>query len=439
VNDRYGLPLTAASQAACDAYVAAADRLLGARDGLIAGFEAALALDPEFALAEIGRARCLATYGLGAEARAAAARARALAARGNPREQGHVAALALAVEGRGAEALDAIKTHLREFPRDALVLQPATGIFGLIGFSGRMEREAELLALLDSLAPHYGEDWWFNSIRAFAECEGGRLGDAEARVAKAMEAEPRNANAAHVQAHVLYEKREAEAGARFLRGWLAANPPDVLLRGHLSWHLALLELGLGNADAAWRLYGAEFGAPLHGAGPPTPPINILTDAASWLWRAELALEPVRAPEWSALAGLCAERFPKAGIPFADLHVALVHVRQGDRGALQRLAGELRAGGPAAQATAEFALGIEAFAEGDWTTAARRLEAKLDEAVRVGGSRAQRDLLVATLLAVFRSSGDDERTAALERKRPHVPSASRNRPRANGADSTSSSF
>ena len=73
--DRYGLPLSTAFASAADSYVKAVDHFLAAGDNLTAGFEAALAIDPGFALAEIGRARCLATYGRGAEARTAAARA----------------------------------------------------------------------------------------------------------------------------------------------------------------------------------------------------------------------------------------------------------------------------------------------------------------------------------------------------------------------------
>ena len=205
MEDRYGLPLSTKSPTAAAAYGCAMDGLLAAGSELVPGFEAALALDDGFALAEIGRARCLATYGYAAPAKASAVRARTLAVGTTRREQSHVEALALVVEGRGAEALPAIRQHVAEFPRDALVLQPATGIFGLIGFSGRLEREAEFLALMDGLAVHYGDDWWFNSIRAFSEVEGGRVADAERRVERSLEQMPHNGNAAHVRAHVFYE------------------------------------------------------------------------------------------------------------------------------------------------------------------------------------------------------------------------------------------
>ena len=422
-SDRYGLPLST-STAAADAYVRAADRLLAAGSELMAGFDQALALDPGFALAQIGRARCLATYGRGAEARAAAASARVLAAPASARERSHVEALALVVEGRGVEALAAITAHLEVYPRDALVLQPATGIFGLIGFSGRMEREQEFLGLMDRLAPDYGDDWWFISIHAFAECEAGRVDAAGERVARALAAAPHNANAAHVQAHVYYELQQAEAGAVFLRQWLSAYSPQGLLRGHLSWHLALLELGLGNSAAAWALYHREIGAPLHGSGPLTPPLNILTDIASWLWRAELHGSTGGAADWQPLSRYAQQFFPQAGIAFGDIHAALAHARSGGAVTMQQLlAGLTQLSGerPACAAAAAFAAGFAAHARSDWVSAAALLSSRHAEAVRVGGSHAQRELIDRTLLDAVDHLGDAEAKRALLLQRPHVAS------------------
>ena len=420
--DRYGLPLSTAAPAAAAAYIKAVDHFFAAGDNLTAGFDAALALDPGFALAEIGRARCLATYGRGAEARAAATRAQGLTAGVSAREKAHVEALALVVEGRGAEALAAIKEHLNAFPRDALVLQPATGIFGLIGFSGRLERETELLALLEGLAPHYGDDWWFMANRAFAECEAGRVKEAEARVEQALEAAPHNANAAHVRAHVHYELDQGGDGAAFLQAWLERHSARGILRGHLCWHLALWELGAGNATEAWRLYEREMRPALKGEGAPIPPLNVLTDVASWLWRAELHGQPRRKEDWRAVAGYSAERFPQAGVPFADIHTAMATLRNGDAAAFERLRADLeRLGGerPASAIAARIAAGFAASTRGDWALAAAHLgEARL-EAVRVGGSRAQRELVDRSLLQAFRQAGLTEQAATLCEERPQV--------------------
>jgi tetratricopeptide (TPR) repeat protein len=422
VLDRYGLPLSTSSAAAADAYVRAADNLLAAGADLAQGFEAALALDPGFALAEIGRARCLATYGRGAEARASATRARGLAAGITARERSHVEALALAVEGRGEEALAAIKAHLAEFARDAMVLQPATGVFGLIGFSGRLEREAELLALLDGMAPHFGADWWFVAVHAFAECEAGRLDAAEARVERALEAAPHNANAAHVRAHVHYELGEAAAGAAFLRAWLPGYAPGGLLRGHLSWHLALWQLGAGNAAEAWRLYETEFRPQLVGAGPPIPPLNVLTDISSWLWRAELRGEARRDADWQLLSADSTARFPQAGNAFVDTHAAMPCLRTGDAAGFARLQAQLStlaAAQPVSAVALTIATGLAAHARGDWSMAAAHLGEARVESTRIGGSHAQRELVDRSLLHALRQAGLAGQAAALIAARPQV--------------------
>src|SRR5258705_11114249 len=70
-NDRYGLSLTTTPPTAA-VYVEAVDRLLAAREGALEGFDRALAADPGFALAPIGRSRGLLVAGRGPEGRGAA-------------------------------------------------------------------------------------------------------------------------------------------------------------------------------------------------------------------------------------------------------------------------------------------------------------------------------------------------------------------------------
>ncbi|MGH7402528.1 MAG: tetratricopeptide repeat protein, partial [Candidatus Rokuibacteriota bacterium] len=70
-QDRYGLPLSTSS-AAAGAYVEGVDRFLAAQAAAEECFDRAVAADPGFALAHIGRARCLQLQGRGALAQAAA-------------------------------------------------------------------------------------------------------------------------------------------------------------------------------------------------------------------------------------------------------------------------------------------------------------------------------------------------------------------------------
>ena len=420
--DRYGLPLSTASAGAADAYVRAVDNMLAAGADLVGGFDVALAIDPGFALAAIGRARALATYGRAAEAKAAATYATSLALGITARERAHVAALVLAVEGRSEPALAAIKTHLAEHPRDAMVLHPATGVFGLIGFSGRLDREAELLTLLEGYAAHYGNDWWFMAIHAFAECEAGRMTDADIRVNRALDAAPHNANAAHVRAHVDYEMNQPGAGATFLRGWLSRHTHDSVLRGHLAWHLALWELGAGNVAEAWRLYETEFRPQLVGAGAPIPPLNVLSDIASWLWRAELCGQPRRDEDWRLLAAYVTTRFPQAGNAFVDTHAAMPYLRAGNTAGFARLTAELAtlaAERPASMAALRIAAGLGAHASGQWALAATRLVEARAQAVRIGGSKAQREVVDRSMLHALKLAGLANEAEALQAARPQL--------------------
>src|SRR5581483_11612291 len=181
LRDRYGFQLSTSSPAARDAYVAAVDLSLSANAGTEDAFRRAIACDDGLAVAHVGLARTLQVQHRTAEARAAAARARELAAGLPQRERSHVNALATVVDKGSVAGLAAVKEHLAAYPRDAMVLAPCTGVFGLIGFSGRAGREAELLALLEPLAKAYGEDWWFLSALAFAQVEVGDIERAHPR------------------------------------------------------------------------------------------------------------------------------------------------------------------------------------------------------------------------------------------------------------------
>ena len=176
--DRYGLPISTSSTSARDAYVAGCDGVLSAAHGDAGHLARAIEADPGFALAHVALARARFLMADVAGARASAARARELGAAATPREQSHIDALALSIEGKPVESFAATRAHLAEHPRDAMVAAPATGVFGLIGFSGRQGREPEQVAFLEALRPHLADDWWFQAVYAFALEEVGRLDEA---------------------------------------------------------------------------------------------------------------------------------------------------------------------------------------------------------------------------------------------------------------------
>ena len=190
--------------------------------------------------------------------------------------------LATMIAGDAAGALQRIRAHVAHFPRDAFALQPATNVFGLIGFSGRREREQEVFDLLASLAGDYGDDWWYLGTLGFWHTELGRVEQGLEFNRRSIEANPRNGNAAHGLAHAWYELGDNAAGAAFLERFLSDFPRDAGMHCHLSWHLALFELHSGHPERMWAAY-ADGVAPQ--ACPLAPPLNTATDSASMLWRA----------------------------------------------------------------------------------------------------------------------------------------------------------
>lgn len=422
LTDRYEQPISTTSSVARDAYVDGVDCVLAATSGVAEHLQRALAADPGLAVAQVALARGQFLEADVPRARASAARARELSSKATTRERSHVDAIALAIEGRPVDALAATRTHLAEWPRDAMVLAPATGVFGLIGFSGRQEREEELHELLRGLAPFYGDDWWFTSMLAFAACESGRLDEAWRLIEASMAHNPGNAHGAHVRVHVLYEQGEMAGALDYLDGWMPGFDRRGLLHCHLSWHVALCALAVGRIDRAWAAY--RLG--VHPGGAWGPPINVVTDAVAFLWRSELAGEPRQPGLWREVHEYTRRSFPKAGLPFIDVHAAVDCAAAGDDQALEEMLGDIgrriESGKyPAGDVVPSIALGFTAFAKADWNAAIGYLVQALPQTVRIGGSRAQRDLVEGTLLASYlKGDRPDDARAMVERRAGRRP-------------------
>lgn len=412
LEDRYGNAVSTNSPAARDAYVEALDLFLAAEAGVAPAFERALSADPNLALAHLGLARDRQMRGDGAGAKAALAEARTTGRGLTARETADIELIGMLIEGRGTAAYPLIRAHLREHPRDVFVAQTCVGVFGLIGFSGQPGREAEQLAFTASLAPHYGSDWFFLASHAWSEIETGRTAAAEGNLEAALAARPRNANAAHYRSHLHYENGETAAGYGYIRDWLGAYSRAGVLHTHIHWHVALWALEAGDEATLWRVFEEDV-APGAGAG---PPLNVLADSASLLYRAELAGFSVPEGAWRATSDYAGRMFPKPGVAFADVHAALAHAMAGDGDALERLIAE--AAGPAADLVRDLGAGFRALAAERWTEAAAHLTTAMRDHARIGGSRAQRDLLEFALAgALLRLGREEEARRLIALRRP----------------------
>jgi len=417
-QDQYGNPLTTSSSKARDAYVLGLERNLAAAPGAEAAFLEAVAEDKNFALAHLAIARNRQVEGRGVSGREPLETAKACAEGLSPREQGHMTIIGSLLAGDSVGTYEKALEHLAGFPRDVMVAQACLGVFSLIGFGGQPGREAENLALSSTLAPHYGDDWWFLSTHAFAQMEAGQLEPAARSIERSLAGNPRNANAAHHRAHLHYEMGETSAGLAYLTDWITDYDPQGVMHCHLSWHIALWSLAAGDVDMMWQVADAAID-PKTSSG---PALNIVTDMPALLFRAELAGVKVAAERWQAISEYASARFPKPRLAFADFHAALAHAMAGNTEGVSTIIE--KANGPAEDLVRALAEAFAALAKKDWGAAIGSLTGVMSDHARLGGSRAQRDLLELAMAAVLLRQGKaDEATRFLVSRRPLALGAS----------------
>lgn len=416
-TDRYGLPLTAQTQAAADHYLAGVDSALALNAGAQEHFAAALAADERCAMAHMAMAREYQYRGQSAAARASKERALQCMDGVTRRERQHLQAMATAVDGDGTAALALIREHIQDFPRDALLLKQADGPFGLLGFGGEQKHLEANYALLASVAEAYGDDWWFLSAYAFAHNELGRHTEARRLVERALERHPRSGHSAHTMAHVFFETGEHQNGAAFLDAWLPTFPRQAQIYTHLAWHRALFALGCGQPEEVQALYHETINPEVS----PGAPLIALCDAAALMWRHDLYGLERPAGSRATVATFAATHFPRASLAFGDMHCALAYAAAGDTAALTDLTTQIRerlAQGkvPAGTVLPAVVEAIAAFARRDYEAAIQHLEPFADQVIRIGGSNAQREVVEDTLLQAYLRAGHWAAAASLLQRR-----------------------
>lgn len=412
-TDRYGLALSTSSARAAELYSRGLDHALAAEAPGEACFREARQEDPGFALAHIAEARLLQFRGKMPEALAAMKRAQDVVGGANSRERKHVAVLSTAISGGSDAALAGVREQVAECPRDAFILSQACGVYGLIGFSGRLERNDEQLAILEPLVSTYGDDWWFLSQLAFSLNELFRHEEARVATERSLALYERNGHASHTMAHIHYETGDASGGSKFLREWLVGFDPANQLYVHNYWHLALFELASGNFEGAIDLYDRIIRPEVSTA----PALGTIADACSLLWRCELTENRRDDLPWGPLADWAKATFARPGMTWADAHCMVAWAAVNDQPRLGQLVGELRARVAAGKVYAGEmlpALGeaYQAFAAGDWSRAADQFDALEAQVIRLGGSHAQRDIFEETRIEAHVRAGHLERARAM---------------------------
>jgi uncharacterized NAD(P)/FAD-binding protein YdhS len=397
-RDCYDLPLSTTAEAARE-WCAALDAVRRLQGGAEQALIRAAAADPGFAMAHAALALLGHEWGIDVDVDSSLRQAVDTAAvRADPRERSFVHTVVRRITGERAAGDRALLAHVTAHPLDALALTMA---IPTIAFGGLAQPVEESWALMDSLAPAYGDDWWFAGLHAFTRQEQGRYADAERLAARCLSEAPSAGHAAHALTHVYYETGDHRAGLEWIDAWIDEHGPRAAYRAHFSWHAALHELSLDDATAIHRRYAAQL------APPTVTGARSLVDSASLLWRSWLAgLWPEPLPIDDILGGVPACLLEHPGTPFGGLHAAVALATAGDSAGIERLRRYAAAHAESTfpEVVAPLCTGLAALVDGHPDQAVTALAAVVPEVGRLGGSAAQQEIVVETLVHALVAAG-----------------------------------
>ncbi|MEZ4523528.1 MAG: tetratricopeptide repeat protein [Thermomicrobiales bacterium] len=414
--DRFGLPITTTSQKAVDLYVEGLDRILSGNTGAEASLRAAIDEDEGFAMAYAALSGLDMRQRRFQDARSNAERARELTSGLTRRERSHVETTTEMILGRMPNTMKLTEEHLQEFPGDANILQQYTYLnFG----AGDRERNARTLGIIERIEEAYGDEWYYTGTRSFYLHELDRFDESRHYAERSLSGNPRNGNASHNMAHCFYETSDYTGGIEFIAEWIDAYDARAPFFSHLNWHLALFELTQGRYKRAHEIYRQTIRpSVLEQAGGLGPPI---ADATSLLWRFRLYGYPVSADEWDEVATFSRDSVNAGSYAWQDMHAALALAATGDTTTLDAMTERLRRRAERgntmdAEVTLPLVRGIEAFARGAYDETVKLIEPIAPEMVRLGGSRAQRQVFEETLLQAYLNAEQYEKAEGMLRKR-----------------------
>jgi hypothetical protein len=436
-SDIRGLPITAASTEAVQAFDHALDGYLSYRSDVAARMELLFAADPECGMAHVLKGY-LAMLSYKRQslpiAEAAAATADPFIQRATPREQAHHLALTTWIAGDADKASAIWERILSDHPLDILAFR----LHHFVNFwFGRPDL---MLASVLAVERHWSDAIpGFNAIlgcRCFAHEESGHYIEAEIAGREAIRRDATDLWSAHGVAHVLEmtgRRLEGIAWVEALQGgWETANN----LKHHLWWHQAMFHLELGDMSRVLTLYDQRFrdhSSPLVQA---VPDLYIdVQNAASMLFR--LSRHGVDVGDrWVELADKAEASIGDCQSAFTLPHWMMALAATGRQDAARRMLDAMRdyAQGPGInkRIVGEVALPVSeailAHGLGQHEQAVKRIRPVLGDMYRLGGSHAQQDVLEQVFLdAALKAGLDDDRRLIIERvsgRHPLAPSRRR---------------
>ncbi len=392
-RDLYGHALSTSATAAA-AYNQGVSALLRVQEGGLLGISESISHDPTFALGHAGLALLGHEYGAAVDVEGRLAAARLHARRGSDRERSHVHAVVSHLAGDSRPLV----AHLEAYPRDALLLSVAVPT---IAFAGVTSVPEESWDIVERARPAYGDDWWYCGLLAFMRQEQCRWDEAMSLACRSLDEEPTAGHSVHARTHVHYETGDHLAGRDWIDGWIHGYGRTADNLAHYSWHAALHELSMGDFAAVRNRYADQL------APPTVVGCRALVDSCSLLWRWAITPGASDVPEVDGVLDTIDEHLlDTPPTPFMAMHSAVTLCALGEGVRLARLD---RWSGSQPDPTygevvSPLCSALQAFADGDASTAADRLTLMIATVRRLGGSDAQREVVEDTLIAALLAAG-----------------------------------
>ena len=414
IRDERGLPLSTDNAEAAALFDCAVEHFLKYHADVMTLIGRMLAADPHFVMGYCLKGYLLLSAWNPANRPAIAAALAAAegdAAVATERERQHVAAFAAWATGALDQSFRIWRQLLDAHPTDLLALRICDMTWFRHGQTAEILEQAKRVA--SGWSPELPGYDCFLCVWAFAHEEAGDTAGAEPAVDTAVAQDPANYFAHHVKAHVM----EMECRPREGRDWLAAQVPNWSLGNqlihHLWWHRALMELELGELDAALGSYDANIrnlDEPMTKAMPDHP--VDLQNAAALLWRLE-QMGVAIGDRWRELADKAEARIGEAGHLLLVPHLMMALAATGRVEAAQRFLAALHElASDSALWTAPTISGVVipvceaawAHRRGDYAHVVDLLGPRQEKIRLLGGSNAQRDLVFQMLIDAAMRSG-----------------------------------
>lgn len=325
MKDRYNLYLSTQSQQAAQYYVQGIDIAIAANANAEFFLEKSIENDQEFALPYIALAMLNDMWGKTTEKQANLTKAIFWSKNATFREQQHINILNYILNSEKLLAYELLKSHLKLFPTDVFILSQITGAYSILAFSDNKYFELERLAILESIKSAFFQDWWFDCMYAYALTEVSRHDEARILAEKSLNQFYHNGHIAHTYSHILYETKKFEEGSQFLSKWFTGYDENSPISGHVRWHQALLEIHQNNPTKVLEIYHSKLKPSIA----TSPNYGKIIDAASLLWRLSLKNNKIKNQLWIEINSFFKLNYSAFGDPFLDLHKLIASHSQSD--------------------------------------------------------------------------------------------------------------